>query len=315
MEFRPLGDLTLSTLTLGTCQFGLPYGIANVHGQPSYETSRDIIACAVEGGVNVLDTAAAYGESEAVLGRALAELGIADRVNVVSKIPWMADDFSPADADAFIEKSLTEMLQRLRLDYLPICLFHSEDNARYLDSLMKMKERGLVGHVGVSVTTPGMTARLIDEGQVEAIQIPTSMLDQRWIRQGLVAGAKAKGIALFVRSVYLQGLIPMPEADILPELAEVIPVLRKLNALAREAGMTITELAMRFVYTLDGVISLVVGMETLEQIRENLALFSHGPLSADLLQAVMQAVPDLSEKIIFPRHWSKRMPDSTPAKR
>ena len=99
MQTRSFAEFDLSMLTLGTVQFGLPYGIANTHGQPAYETARDIIACAVEGGVNVLDTAVSYGESEAVVGRALAELGIADRVLVVSKIPAMGrpDGYGKAD--------------------------------------------------------------------------------------------------------------------------------------------------------------------------------------------------------------------------
>ena len=70
----------LSRLMLGTVQFGMPYGVANRTGQPSYPDVVAILAAAVEGGVNCFDTAAAYGTSEDVLGRALRELGIADRV-------------------------------------------------------------------------------------------------------------------------------------------------------------------------------------------------------------------------------------------
>lgn len=58
----------LSRFTLGTVQFGLPYGVANRAGQPPYETARDILACTIEGGGTCLDTAAGYGESESALG-------------------------------------------------------------------------------------------------------------------------------------------------------------------------------------------------------------------------------------------------------
>lgn len=315
MQTRPFAEYRLSLLTLGTVQFGLPYGIANTTGQPSYETARDIIACAVEGGVNVLDTAVNYGESEQVIGRAMAELGIADRIVVVSKVPAMGEFSSARAVDEFLEEQVTGMLRRLRLEVLPICLFHLEDNACHLDALAKLRERGLVRHIGVSMMWPDKTAEVIAEGKAEALQMQTSLLDQRYIRRGLIKAAGEKGIATFIRSVYLQGLIPMPEADILPELADVIPVRRRLEALAKEAGMTITELALRFVMGLEGVTSVLTGVETLEQMRENIALANRGPLPADLQQAIYATVPDLDEHIIVPSHWSKRMPDAVYVKR
>ncbi|NCC93899.1 MAG: hypothetical protein EOM10_11550, partial [Opitutae bacterium] len=86
MNTATFADYHLSRLMLGTVQFGLSYGIANRQGRPSYAVVRDILACAFEGGVNCLDTAAAYGESEELIGRALRELGLADRVIVVTKV-------------------------------------------------------------------------------------------------------------------------------------------------------------------------------------------------------------------------------------
>ncbi len=316
MHMRPFAELSISALTLGTVQLGLRYGIANTTGQPSYAVARDIIACAVEGGVNCLDTAVGYGESEQMIGRALAELGLADRVVIVTKIPPMADDFSSVAAvDAFIEEHVTGSLARLGLDVLPLCMFHLETNARYMESLLKLQERGLVRHVGVSMMTPDACAAHIATGRAEALQVPTSVLDQRFIRRGLLRDAATAGIALFVRSIYLQGLLLLAEEHIQPELAEVIPVRRRLETLARGGGMPLTELALRFALGLDGATSIVVGMETVAQVRENLTLAVRGPLPADLHRAALDAVPALSEQILSPRNWTQRMPDSVPAKR
>jgi len=315
MRTRSFADMPLSMLTLGTVQLGLPYGIANTTGQPSYETARDIIACAVEGGVTVLDTAVRYGESEEVVGRAMAELGIADRMVVVSKVAPMGEFSSARAVDEFLEEQVAGMLARLRLDCLPICMFHLEDNACHLDALAKFKERGLIRHLGVSIMTPDKAAEVIADGKAEAMQIPTNMLDQRFIRRGLLKSAGERDIAVFIRSVYLQGLIPMPEGDILPELADIIPVRRRLEGLAREAGITLTELAIRFVMGLDGVASVLTGVETLEQMRENLALVNRGPLPADLQAAIHATVPELADHLIVPRLWSKRMPDAVYVKR
>src|SRR5690349_2612636 len=87
MRRSTFAALELSQLMLGTVQFGMAYGIANKSGQPAYEEARDILAAAYEGGVNCLDTAASYGNSEATIGRALQELGLREQFAVVTKVP------------------------------------------------------------------------------------------------------------------------------------------------------------------------------------------------------------------------------------
>jgi aryl-alcohol dehydrogenase-like predicted oxidoreductase len=314
MERRRFAELDLSRLMLGTVQLGLSYGIANRTGQPSYREARDIIACAYEGGVNCLDTAAIYGSSEEVLGRALTELRLADRIIVVSKVHHMAQGLDRAQAAAMVEESVVQSLRRLRLETLPVCLFHIEDNFYYAEALLRLKERGLVRHVGSSVMTPAATTAIIGTGHAEALQIPTSVLDHRFSQPagGVIRQAANRGIAVFVRSIYLQGLLLMPEEEITAELAGVIPVRRKLVALADQAGISISELAVRYALGIEGVTCGVVGVETLEQMQLNLAMFGKGPLDPGLHQAVEAAVPDLPDSILKPSGWSRRMVDVKP---
>ena len=310
MRTSQFADLRLSKLMLGTCQFGMEYGIANKVGQPSYEAAREIIACAYEGGVNCLDTAALYGNCEEVLGKALAELGIADDVVVVTKLCKLAGDCSQQVADEIVEQSVTTSLKRLKLDALPICMFHRAEDFRYVESLLKMKERGLVKHVGCSVSSVEGGSEIAASGLAEAVQIPTNILDHRYIRAGVLQSAMDKGKALFVRSVWLQGLILMPEKDIPAYLAEVIPVRRQLEALAAEAGITMAELAMCYVLSLEGVNCVVVGVDTVGQMKQNLEPFSKPSLDASLLQAVAQTVPDLPDAVLVPGNWSDRIKDT-----
>lgn len=316
METTRFAELTLSRLMLGTAQLGLTYGIANRRGQPSYKEARAIVAAAFEGGVNCLDTAAGYGTSEEVVGRALADLGLVDKVTVVSKVVPIAEGLPPAKVDAIVEESVTQSLAKLRLDALPICMFHMDSNMlEYADSLYRLKEKGLVGHVGVSVNFPDVTRRIVRSGRAEAVQLPTSVLDQRFIKGGIIREGAERGVALFARSIYLQGLLFVPEEEVLPELAEVIPVRRRLASLAAEAGMELAELAVRYLLGVDGITCLVVGAESVEQVRKNVRLVAGGPLDSDLAEAVSEAVPDLPETILFPRMWSKRIPDARPAGR
>src|SRR5688500_11633023 len=169
-----LADLNLSRLMVGCAQFGMPYGIANRRGRPDYEEVREILACAFDGGVNCLDTAAAYGESEAVIGRALYELKLGGRMVVVTKLRHLPAMLSGRAIEAFVQRSVEDSLRRLRLESLALCLLHREEDFRGVEALLKLKEKGLVRHIGCSVTNPGPARRILDSGAVEAIQMPTN---------------------------------------------------------------------------------------------------------------------------------------------
>jgi aryl-alcohol dehydrogenase-like predicted oxidoreductase len=310
MNLPRLGDLALSRFMLGTVQLGMNYGIANRTGQPSYEQARDILACAYQGGVTCFDTAAAYGTSEEILGRALAELGIADKVVVVTKIRRLEDAaLSHRAAAEMIEASVASSLRALCLEALPICLFHREQDFRYADGLLRLKEKGLVRHMGASVMTPEAARDIMASDLAEAIQVPANVVDRRFVRQGTLEQAQRGGVGVFVRSVYLQGLLLMPEAEIPPHLRAVIPRRRELEALARAAGMSLAELAVRYVLGLDGLTCALVGVESVEQMRQNLSLFARGPLEPALMQAIAELEPELPEAVVMPTRWFQRAED------
>lgn len=314
MLMRRFGELELSDLMLGTVQFGLNYGIANISGQPSLEQVRDIIACACEGGVRCLDTAAVYGSSEEVLGKVLRGLRMADSMVVATKVCHLADGLGIPDADALVEESVARSLRRLGLEVLPICLFHTEGNfLAYSDSLLRLKEKGLVRHIGCSVNGPAGMREVMRRGTAEVVQMPSSVLDRRFTGSGISAEATERGIALFARSVYLQGLILMREDAVPDDLRQVVPVLRALAGLAGESGIGLAELAVRYMLGVREVMCLVLGVDTVDQMRENLDLFSRGPLPPDVHMAVREAVPDLPDAILFPGNWSRKMPDPQPA--
>ncbi len=293
-------------LALGTVQLGMPYGIANRRGQPDYAEARAILAAAYESGITWLDTAAAYGESEIVLGRALRELGLTGCVKVVTKVPDLAA-VPPETVPARMEEVLTQSLRRLGIDHLPVVLFHREaDAARYFESLLSLQERGLVEQVGVSLMTPEAFTSLLPDGSVEAVQIAASALDRRFSRTGLLKAAESRGITVFARSVYLQGLLLMSEAEVPAHLAEVLPVRRSLEKLAGEADLSLAELALRFVLAETGVAAVVVGAESVEQVRANAGYARRGALPPDLAEQVRQAVPELPEDLIIPHLWPRR---------
>ena len=297
----------LSRLMLGTVQFGLPYGVANRNGMPSANEVRNIVAAAISGGVNCFDTAAAYGTRESILGKVLHALKATDKVVVVTKVrPLTSTELAdPHLATAAITQSIETSRRNLRIECLPLVLFHRESDATYLEELLALRDRGWLRYAGVSCdNTPGPAARYAAQGQASALQIPCNLLDPRHSRAGSIAAAAANNVALFVRSVYLQGVLAMPVDQLPNHLHGLIPYITKLANLAAEAGMSLRELAVRVMLSHHGVTSLLVGVETVDQITENLTIFNHGSLPADLLAAVDSAIPELPAKLITPSLWT-----------
>lgn len=302
---------SVSRLVLGAAQFGMSYGIANEDGKPSDQQVREILATAIELGVNCVDTAAAYGQSEAVLGLALHELGACEKVTVVTKVRHLSEDerADAVTATRMIEASIEMSRRRLGLDCLPVVLFHKSADATYLDTLESLKERGWLRHAGVSCgMEPGDALGYIADPRVEALQIPCNLLDPRYPRSGIFERAGECNTPLFVRSVYLQGLLVMPESRIPAHLGAVVPVRRALQAIAVDGGITLTELAMRYMLSFKGVAGLVLGVDTPGQLRENIRLVERGPLDGATLERIDATVPALPERILTPAMWQKHTP-------
>jgi len=306
LSTKPGTDIGFSPLTLGTVQFGLDYGIANEGGKPEYKTCRDIVACALEEGISCFDTAAAYGESEQVLGKILAELKVADQVAIVSKSCPVGEAGIPSDrVPGFIEDSLIQSLENLKVEALPVFLFHRDDDLVWMDTLAAMREKGLVRNIGISVDTAAGAEQAAENKMVQAIQLPHNLFDRRFSSGPLFGQLRERKVKLFVRSAFLQGLLLMAEERIPAHLGAVVPVRRKLQRLAAESGISMAELCLRYSLSFPAFTSVLVGVDSVGQLRENAAMARRGPLEDSLLGKIEECVPEFPESIVRPACWAK----------
>ena len=288
----------ISKLILGTVQFGLNYGIANSEGKPDLNKVRAILRCAADHGIRILDTAAAYGDSETVIGTVFAEdSALKNHFQVVSKIPPLPQNVSPEEIQSTIENSVDASLRNLRIDQLYGILFHREEDASKLPLLKELQKKGKVRLCGFSVD--GFLPEEISEA--EMIQVPGNVLDRRFI-----PFPRKKPQKLFVRSVYLQGLLMMPEEKIPSVLAGVIPYRRKLAALAEENSLGPAELYMRYLLSFPEIDGVLTGVDNPEQLEYNLHMASGGPLDENLQQKIRDLIPELPELWIHPKLWPKK---------
>ncbi len=279
--------MNYSSLMLGTVQFGMAYGVANTHGKPTYETVKNILREAFDGGINALDTAPEYGDSEEVIGKALNELGLLGKFKTVTKIPRIPENCDP---EKFIETSLKDSLIRLQQEVISAALIHVEEDSVYLDILKSMKAKGLIEEAGISLNTLAYK----DAGaEADCLQVPCSILDHRF-DHCFDHGERH----CFIRGAYLQGMLLMPEKGVF--VREILEKRRELETL----GIPMAELALRYLFAKPGSKSVLTGVETLEQLRENLRIAQLPPLSADELTEVGKIVfPPLDEICVSPFLW------------
>jgi aryl-alcohol dehydrogenase-like predicted oxidoreductase len=271
-------------LGLGTAQFGQRYGIAGGADRPGPETVAEILGAAADAGVTYLDTAPAYGESEALLGRAL---GANHPFRIVTKTPVFRRPMLDGEAGRVVTEAARASLARLGQERLYGLLVHDAEDLladggeSIFDSVRKLRDSGLVSRIGVSVYDARQIDRVLERYRIDLIQLPLSALDQRLVRSGHIAKMKSSGIEVHARSLFLQGLMLL-DPERLPAGFE--PVRGHLEATAERArGLGLSPLEAALAYARDGAAPDVglCGVETAAQLREVRAALDTPPPDTD----------------------------------
>ncbi|MEN9358845.1 MAG: hypothetical protein RL095_380 [Verrucomicrobiota bacterium] len=262
-------------LALGTVQFGLPYGVSNRAGQILPAEAAAILDLASARGIDLLDSAAAYGTSEEVLGG----LGAGSRFRIVSKIPRLP----PSDAADFIRASLDGSLQRLGLRSLDTLLLHHPGDLVHPEwpqiraALDEAEARGATGRWGVSVYTAADIDLALEHGAARVIQLPASAWDQRLLRSGHVARLEQAGCEIHVRSLFLQGLLLMPTAELATYFAPWKDHHARFHAWAGNLGCSPLALCLAFGKSVGHFSRLVLGVTSCRELAEILAAWETAP--------------------------------------
>jgi aryl-alcohol dehydrogenase-like predicted oxidoreductase len=250
-------------ICLGTAQFGLPYGITNAGGQVTEAEVRALLGKASSAGLTFLDTAQAYGNAEAVLGRTLPP---GHGFKLISKLHSQSQPTFTADDFLIWERAFERSLMRLRQPSLDALLLHSAGDLRkpggehLREWLLSLRERGLVQRLGVSIygscDLDGVSAELLD-----LVQLPLSLYDQRLLSDGTIARLRAHGCEVHARSLYLQGLLLSPTAN-WPTWVDPADCEHhaRLENLAADRGCTLLECALGFARAQQDLEAVVLGL-------------------------------------------------------
>jgi len=294
----------VSRLVLGTAQLGMDYGIANTTGQPVYNIARSIVQEAWESGICEFDTAQAYGQSERVLGGVFKDLGIADKVRVITKF---APDVDHSDRTA-LNNAIEISLDNLGVESLYGLMLHREDmldlwGKGLEENLMDIVSSDRVKHIGVSVYSPERAIQALNTEGISMVQLPTNVIDRRFERAGVFQLADDARKTIYIRSIFLQGLVLLNKDQLPKGMQFASKVIEELDILANKLRMSKIELALGYLKTTKPNARIVFGAETQQQVEKNISIWEKH-FRLDLFQELRHIFCSVDERILNPTLWT-----------
>lgn len=290
----------MNRIALGTVQFGLPYGIANQTGQVTREEAGLMLDYAASCGITILDTAIAYGESEACLGA----VGVKN-FKVISKLPSLPDNILAEDVRGWVQNQVSASLSRLDVPALYGLLLHNSSQltgrfaAPLAAALLELKSQGLVDKLGVSIYAP-QELEVIDKVlPYDLIQAPFNLLDRRLLHSGWLRHLKERGVEVHTRSTYLQGLLLMPSGAIPNAFSQWAGLLHRWHQWLAQHDLSALQACLAFTLSHSEIDQVVVGADSLKHL-EQILTAAPSEIGSEL--------PDLTcddLNLIDPSRWKK----------
>ncbi len=312
MKYITAKNQKLSMFSLGTVQLGMNYGIGDDRAKPSEEKAFALLDRAMELGVDNLDTANNYGDSEAVIGRWLRS-----RKAEGKDCPWVVTKIGPLKHGSFdivrddILRQTEGCLNTLGVDTIDCLMLHNyEDYADDRDNVRKvfdeLKAQKACRYSAISAYSEHDYGVIADSG-FDATQIPMNVFDWVKINDGQMEKLEKSGMMVFVRSVFLQGLVFHTPEDLDPRISFCAPYLEKYCGFCKEFGLSPAVLALSFVQSVPGVTTTVLGCDNVAQLESNCQLFDQTVrLTEEQMNKLREAFTDIDPRVINPRVWFKK---------
>ncbi len=272
---RPLGNtgIQVSEVSFGTVSLGIDYGIDA--SKPSEKESVCLLNEAFGRGINFYDTARGYGNSEEIIGKAFS--GKRGEVVICSKPDHLYDSFEgqslPASSkiQCSLERSFEKSVKNLKTDFIDIYMSHDcteeiIEHETVTSFFNNLKKKGAIRATGISVYTVEQARLAINSGNWDVIQVAFNLMDQRL--GPAMELAKEKGVGIVVRSVLFKGILTPKGDRLVSSLAKIQEWRKKYEPVCEQVGWELSELATKFVLSLDSVSSVLVGIDKLEYLEK-----------------------------------------------
>ena len=282
---------------LGTVQFGMNYGVQG-NGRPNLDSIYNILDTAIENKIDTFDTAIAYGEAEKILGQYILDRTIDSKnVRIITK------DKSNKNLLSLIS-NIENSIKRLNIDKLYGFLFHDSTvvyNKERMTQLIDIKNNGLAEKIGVSIYSPDEAIKAL-EYDIDIIQVPYNLFDNRLDKVDFFKKAKSKNIEIYARSSLLQGLALM-DYNKLPKNVEFAKdYLIKFDDLCIKSKIDRLNAAVNYVSSNKYIDFIVFGTDNINQLKEYL-LIKENVLPNSFIEEIKSNFNNVPDKLVNPTLW------------
>jgi len=279
VEYRKLGksDLDISAITLGAWQ----YGCARYWGEVEEKNIYEVIAKSIDSGINIIDTAIGYDDSEIIVGKAIKNFR--EKVIIVSK----------GGADPLkIPQRVDLSLKRMGLDYIDLYLVHYPDVDIPIEdtiyAMARTRDEGKVRYIGVSNFSAEQLSRAISVADITCCESAYNLMWREIEDGGILDFCYKNNIGILTYSSLGQGLftgkirsvddIPKREGDIRQitlffkgkAFENSLKIVKILDELAKKYNKTPAQVAINWVTSQKGITSAIVGIKNSKQLADNL---------------------------------------------
>jgi len=285
----------MNRIVLGGAQLGLPYGILNGGETLSREEVARILDTAVDHGIDSIDTAIAYGQSESIIGETSQ-----NRFNIISKLPPLPVDIS--NVSEWVHSQVQGSLSRLKCTSLEALLLHRPQDltgaqgAELYAAIGSLMAEKMIHRFGVSIYSPDDLEGIIGTFDIQVVQAPLNVFDRRIL--GITNHLSAFNIEVHVRSVFLQGVLIANPKDRPQRFEPWSEHLAQFDEWVRSSGVSAMACCLGFALQQPSIAKLVIGTTSAESLDE---IMTSIPNSVLEVPAHLQSSV---EQLIDPRFWN-----------
>ncbi len=305
MKYRKLGNtgIEISEIGFGTWGIGGLSKGPTSYGKTDDNESKKALEKAFELGINFYDTSNIYGDghSEELIGEVFRSKR--DKIIIASKVGFLEHNGPQDFSSSNIGKSLEGSLKRLKTNYLDLYQLHSPgikdiEEHQVIETMKSLKETGKIRAIGISIKSPGDGLTIPEEYNLNSIQVNFNLVDQRASKNNLLKICSSKGIGVICRTPLCFGFLSgnyskdskfgnKDHRSTWPtEQIERWTNAYKLftRAVSKEEKQTNAQLALRFCLSYPEVSSVIPGMLSEVEVKENIKASELGAFNDAVLE-------------------------------
>lgn len=294
---------------IGGAQLGMAYGNKKKKLYLNQDEIKKIFILGKKNKINKIDTSQNYFNSEKNIG--LLKKNLAKKIFIITKFNLQNFKNKRITLYNFLKKKIIHSTKKLKVNKIDVLLIHRvQDLKKYkkdlINALKQLKKNGYINEAGISIYTPTELTYSLKYSFLKNIQIPFNIADQRWLDKKLLKKIKEKKIKIYVRSIFLRGLLINNKNNFknLKIFAKKIDLKLK-DYLVKFKRNNKLELCLAYVKSFNWISYFIIGFNSLREFREILRFFKTNKLKkkeVELVSKEMKALK-INKNILMPNLW------------